>query len=131
MTTPTLQSIFTRVSEHLLAQNAKAVASDGVSCAYRGEDGLKCAVGCLITDEFYKDSLEGVSISNSDAVLYAVIDSLGFSRKEIGLKGAAALRRVLYGLQQIHDGSEPDKWPARLAELATTFGFNLPEGATA
>jgi hypothetical protein len=28
-------------------------------CLYRGDDGMKCGIGCLIPDDLYKSSFEG------------------------------------------------------------------------
>ncbi len=33
-------------------------------CAYRGNKGRKCAIGCLIPDEEYNESMEGASASS-------------------------------------------------------------------
>ena len=46
-----IQEIFDTVSVHLLTQNEKSQESDFYrSCLYRGPNGTKCAVGCLIKD---------------------------------------------------------------------------------
>lgn len=47
----TNEEIFEKVRTHLLTQNAKSMI-DGI-CLYRGPNGLKCAVGCLIEDEHF------------------------------------------------------------------------------
>jgi hypothetical protein len=54
----TLQETFDKVCVHLLTQLQKSVFLDSngsMACAYRGPNGLKCAVGCLIPDELYVD----------------------------------------------------------------------------
>lgn len=52
-----IQEIFDTVSVHLLTQNEKSQESSFYSsCLYRGPNGTKCAVGCLIKDEFYQPS---------------------------------------------------------------------------
>lgn len=53
------QKIYDKVVSHLRAQKQPSVGDDG--CAYRGYCGLKCAVGVLITDEWYNTGLEGHS----------------------------------------------------------------------
>ena len=45
------QQIFDKVATHLLTQNARSAAEG--SCLYRSPSGLKCAVGCLISDSVY------------------------------------------------------------------------------
>lgn len=52
----TLQEIFNIVSKHLLNQRQKSILNS--FCAYRGENGLKCAAGILIPDDEYKPEFE-------------------------------------------------------------------------
>lgn len=61
----TPQEIFDTVATHLFTQGVMAVNtslipdSDGTAkCAYRGDNGVKCAAGCLIPDELYKPEME-------------------------------------------------------------------------
>jgi hypothetical protein len=47
----TRQEIVTKSWERILAQGGPAsMKGDGVSCCYRNGDGLKCAIGVLLTD---------------------------------------------------------------------------------
>jgi hypothetical protein len=63
------QEIFDTVVNHLAAQQQRSMAHvvvhDGTAegnkmytCAYRGEFGMMCAVGCLIKDEDYNPKME-------------------------------------------------------------------------
>lgn len=58
----TLQEIFNIVSLHLLTQikrSTKHLKNSWFSaCAYRGENGLKCAAGVLIPDNEYQPEME-------------------------------------------------------------------------
>jgi len=58
------QEIFDTVATHLFKQGQRAVRgqADGL-CAYRGEGGLKCAVGVLIPDQLYTEMMEGSTVS--------------------------------------------------------------------
>lgn len=58
----TPQEIFDTVATHLFAQGKQAV-SDG-ACVYRAPDGSKCAIGCLIADEFYLSVFEGREVND-------------------------------------------------------------------
>lgn len=51
------QEVFEFVSKHLFEQGVQA--GDGVKCYYRGPNGTKCAVGCLIPDELYEPRMDG------------------------------------------------------------------------
>ena len=56
----TLQEMFDTMAAHLLKQGERSVSPiNPQQCRYRGDHGLKCAVGALIKDKFYKPSLEG------------------------------------------------------------------------
>ena len=108
-----MKEIFDRVKTHLLAQGAKARHSAGV-CAYRAPNGLKCAVGCLITDEAYSDGLEGKNVK-SDRVLPALIAS--------GISTDSTPLHMLTRLQWIHDDTASIHWERELSHLeAELFG---------
>jgi hypothetical protein len=62
---PTKQTIFDTVFEGLYKQGHRSVDGVNGGCVYRALDGSKCAVGLLITPEYYEtyqDTLEGNSI---------------------------------------------------------------------
>lgn len=106
LNTATEQEVFDQVAEHLLKQNAQS--RHALGCAYRGNDGLKCAAGCLIADDEYSEEFEnkpwselGRNISN-------------FPKKHSGL---------IQGLQAIHDTRPPVCWPSHLQELAKEYGL--------
>mgnify|MGYP000506341859 CR=1 FL=1 len=59
----TAQQVFDYVVRKLFEQGCKStVSNDGdLHCAYRGNDGTKCAGGWLIRDEQYNPKMEGYS----------------------------------------------------------------------
>jgi len=79
--------VFYFVIAHLRAQNKRAANENG-SCFYRTPEGLKCAAGCLITDEEYNPEFEG-------SVWGTIAEH--FPRY-------AGLRRMIGDLQLLHDG---------------------------
>ena len=108
----TLQEIFNRVSQHLLAQGERSTYKG--DCAYRGGNGEACAVGCLIKDEAYDPDIEGLSTEHAE-VRRALRASIGrVSGKAFDL---------LAELQIVHDYTKPDRWPAELAEVAAKFNL--------
>lgn len=113
----TLQETFDKVARHLLTQQAKAEQPDG-NCAYRGEHGRKCAVGCLISDEEYDPKMEGSSVpcekeyaypSAGTSILQRWMESHGYGTP-VGL--------FLVGMQKIHDAKDPPSWRYYLALAA-------------
>lgn len=52
----TKQEIYDKVCAHLAQQKTRSM-KDG-ACAYRGDDGKMCAVGCLIPARMYRKRME-------------------------------------------------------------------------
>ena len=63
----TTQEAFDTVVRHLHTQGKRSIVknrrSSGDECRYRTDDGLKCAIGCLIPDEVYSFQYEGLGFS--------------------------------------------------------------------
>jgi len=64
-------------------------------CMYRGPDGLKCAVGFLITDKYYDSSFEQEA-TDAPQVVMALEDSLDIRLDESDIE-------LLNSMQDIHD----------------------------
>lgn len=77
----TKQEAFDQMVAHLREQKAFSIRkldiADGETipgCAYRGEGGVKCAVGCLIPDNLYSPKME-----NDTPASYTLRDTMGWS----------------------------------------------------
>lgn len=109
----TAQEIYDAVKKHLLAQNARSTGryngNDG--CAYRGKNGLKCAVGVLFTDEEYTPKMEIVG------GVWSLIES--------GLLPERFMSHqlLLRDLQRVHDSTSPFEWAAELDRVAKKHGL--------
>lgn len=121
-----LQVIFDRVKNHLLTQNAKSsdpydVLGDEFvfNCRYRSNNGLKCAIGCLITDKNYHPSLEGFSINNP--VIY---NSLLNALKKSGIDCTTRMLEMLDALRELHDGMAVSYWEMGLKNIAAEYFLN-------
>lgn len=129
----TAQEIFDKVTTHLLTQNRqsrKDIFNTGYeSCAYRGDDGLMCAVGVLIPDELYDPRFEGLCppLNYSDVCapdldrrfwFVDVLKQIGIAEQDLGL---------LADLQSIHDSHTPAEWPSQLELLAGAKRLSLPD----
>ena len=105
-----MKEVFDRVKTHLLAQGARARNDEGL-CLFHAPSGLKCAVGCLITEEAYSDeSLEGYSLWEPE-----VSTALGAS----GIVDDPRTLDMLHRLQNIHDCLSPTAWEVALDDLET------------
>jgi len=136
MKTP--QEIFDIVATHLLKQNRRA--KDGFSCRYRGDEGTKCAVGCLIDDQHYNVDMEGCSITEvkdllnrSSIVVVEDVDYMDLSAQLIvvGLKAsgvdceAPSVLNLLDVLQNCHDNEKPENWRTELETIARNKHLNF------
>ena len=96
---PSTQEIFNLVVEHLFKQGRPAYdGSQG--CMYRTHDGLRCAVGVLIPDDFYEPAFE---TNQAATVIQELFDA--------DLADWREHKYLLNALQMVHDSClrEPDK----------------------
>ena len=89
----TAQNIFETSVRHMIKQGTRALNAELDACMYRGNDGTKCAIGCLIEDDEYDEAMEGIGIAG-------LINTSVF----MGLfKWARPHRRLMMNLQDAHD----------------------------
>src|SRR5258706_1958080 len=95
----TNQELFDKVKNHLLSQNAQSIAYRTPQtyhvvkyCVYKNENGLKCAIGCLIPDEKYSPEFEGVSLHMRTSGVPSlrmhaerIIDAAGLNKENLDL----------------------------------------------
>lgn len=95
----TPQEVFDQVKNHLLAQNKQCIGT--ITCRYRNEEGLKCAAGCLISDEEYLPEME-----------------IGLWSKLIERDLVPPNHQdLILALQHIHDSYSPMRWKEQLDKL--------------
>ena len=120
----TQQEVVDTVAKHLREQGERSMAEDGDGdpmCAYRGEAGRMCAIGCLISDGRYRPQWEGIGVNHSMAnVVY-------------GREAGANERRLLRALQNLHDFAPPADFRGwvndNLRTLCNRFRLVYPEPA--
>ena len=115
------QEAFTVMVKHLRKQGRRStvepVLGDGSpACMYRNNEGLSCAVGCLIADANYSSDLEGKYV-NADCVEDALADS-GWTNVNTHLLGE---------MQRTHDKLSPLDWETKFTAIAERFKLDLPE----
>lgn len=127
----TRQEIFNQVAEHLMTQGAQSVIrSKNLEriCAYRGDGGLKCAIGCLIPDDYYSPDMEGAGVFENVALLRVLI-TVGIYHP-----GNALRLRFLLDLQDVHDesfdfddeGGARDLFRRRLCDFSIEHHLEIP-----
>ena len=86
---------------------------DGEVCAYRGIDGTRCAVGCLITNKAYSKNIENHAVDVSE-----VKQALRKSRVNTSDQ---TVINMLVDLQDIHDHLPVKKWNNSLSNLEDKY----------
>ena len=114
----TAQQVFDKVARHLLKQNKKSLIQSGAgaTCAYRGNDGLMCAVGCLIPDDQYNPGMELLPVTSlvlRHGGLPVICDVI------------APHAYLLDELQDVHDREEPELWRKGLLAVAAEFELDV------
>ena len=120
-----LQTIFTKVKDHLLKQNRKCFEEGvGERCMYRQGE-LSCAVGVLIPDEMYSDKMEHQDVETllnenyrgfKDLFEFESYDMVTLiDRQKVGL---------LKELQEIHDEDFVWCWEIQLKKLSKEFDLD-------
>lgn len=113
-------AVFECVRRHMLAQQSVSEDETG-SCRLRGYQGRKCAIGCLIREEYYYPALEQLGISyfrnDPDSPLLRALAASGVDVR------SKALIDLLIELGDIHDGTAVCDWSCRLERLGREHGF--------
>lgn len=116
--------VFNKVEAHLLSQGAKSMsyAIDSTvktsACAYRGEMGRSCAIGCLIKDQFYHRGLEGL-VMWIDMLPYE--PELAKALTSSGIELNSVMTYMLYDLQRLHDAENIEYWEEGLQKLREIY----------
>lgn len=128
-----VQRMFTAMVTGLAAQGwAQSMRDEcyGLTCAYRGEQSRRCAVGHLIADHAYSRSLEGSGTTGRD-----VLDALTASGWDPMALARQPVRMFLGDAQERHDGApplstapDPDTMRNAFVELGQQLGLEWPEG---
>lgn len=106
------QEVFNKVATHLLTQNAKARTETGWGnfiCSYKADNGLKCAIGCLIPDDQYDKRIEGKSINLNPLLISILRNAIDLYIDDINF---------LENLQMIHDQLPIKSWAEELNQFA-------------
>lgn len=106
------QQAFDIAAKHLLTQKRKSF-TEGSECAYRGDNGLMCAIGVLIPDDVYDPDMEDTSITSLFEEFPYFSDNWSLVRVDL-----------LQRLQQIHDNWEENQWLEQLQRTSSKYNLN-------
>ena|SRR5271166_1739270 len=107
-----VQEVFDKVAAHLLTQKQKSTFPKSGTCAYRGRDGLKCAIGVLINDAVYDASIERFDVMRPEII------------KALALSGVNVDVQMLADLQLTHDTYDVCDWRGALRGIAVKHGLS-------
>lgn len=126
------QDIFNRSVKGLASQNFKQSVTVTGSCKYRGPDGLKCAIGHLVTDEQIAQAAQKATEYDNETyntgVDYTQTNE-GFSARQfIGIEFDPVVgSQFLEDLQSAHDMSDTySPMKERLIDFAHDYSLELP-----
>jgi hypothetical protein len=111
----TEQETFNTVVLFLRKQFAKSTfltEDNNLSCAYRGDNGCKCAAGCLIPDNLYHQSMERHTVRNPR--VGPVLEALGHNLD------------LVDSLQKVHDNMALVDWEKGFKGVAEEFDLLIP-----
>lgn len=121
------QEIFNKVVTHLRAQGRKAVSYFDSRCKYRAPDGAKCAVGCLIADEHYRNEYDYGTASYNHVRTMLVASGIDVALDNVsGSAAQSQTMELLRALQFVHDLKDVGKWESEFRGVASTFNLTVP-----
>lgn len=114
------QTVFNRALSHLRTQGKKSVGHIG--CAYRGDDGMKCAIGIFIPDSKYDYSMEDNTVDCT-----CVFDALPKTVSRTGERFLSNIQGRLH--DDIADYCFKESLEKAAIELAASYGlkYSAPE----
>lgn len=114
----TAQEVFDKVMQGLAAQGfERSMNTLTNSCAYRGDEGRKCAAGLLIPDAEYAAEFEGRRFNVVIGAAGSVIDILQDEHLEL-----------ILALQSAHDaGTSPTEMVENVRDVAVKYGLAFAE----
>jgi len=121
----TAQSIWEKIANHLLQQGKQSLSGKTGTCAYHGNDGLKCAIGVLIPENQYSPNIEGQEVNVLLTRYYCPYALLAVQHH----------LALLTNLQRIHDDDFDNRgrknfrrhWYIELVNLGRRLGLDTKE----
>ena len=102
------QQAFDKMVTHLFTQKVQALDTNG-TCQYKVDNGLKCAVGALISDADYNEEFEGSPVHD---IIYNIPDLVHLDID------------ILTRVQCIHDEFAPKHWFRELSNTCALFNLD-------
>jgi hypothetical protein len=114
-----MQKAYETIRAHLIKQGRPALDRRTGSCFYRHK-GLKCAVGCLISDDAYDEFLEDATPLN-----VSVQQALRASGWDLTIGGFSMLREMQVSHDYWRHGDDAEHVISRIDGVAQTYGLEV------
>lgn len=115
----TKEQVLGHIFKHLYKQGEAAISSCGGSCMYRTEEGLKCAAGCLITEDYYDNNVRADSKGDNGWAYFenSIFDEVAAIFNETAEHPIPGeMVRLITSTQHAHDGIADSKTPDEFRE---------------
>lgn len=97
------EQVFDAIIKHLVIQNERSEDLFQGDCRYRGKDNYKCAIGCIISDKFYDEIIEGSTVDVPEVVM-------AIENSNPGLEIDGDMETLFSLMQNLHDKIKPELW---------------------
>lgn len=96
------EEVFDAIVKHLVVQNQRSENLSG-DCKYRTGLDYKCAIGCIINNEFYDEIIEGSTVD-----VPVVISAIESSNPDLDIN--EDMQTLFMLMQNLHDKIKPEYW---------------------
>ncbi len=118
------QEAFNKIYLHA-QKKVKSFDVINLKCSYRGPNGAKCFIGCLIPDEVCPAGVDyGVSLVDILPLCGVDLGKMGLNAD--GIDEWSVNYHFYHELQLIHDSNEPNDWNYALKEFANEYKLEIP-----
>jgi len=116
----------TKITNHMLQQNERS-GEDGM-CYYRSENGLKCAIGSIISDKHYTTDIEEFVCSNCH--VWNAISASNPQIESMGWGDQAMLEKLFMKFQNVHDIIDVSHWKEETTKILNDICVKEDEADT-
>jgi hypothetical protein len=121
-----LQKLFNKIVRHIHKQGKPAL--NGSECAYRGDNGTRCAIGSVLPNKLYKKQMEGKSVNG---LLEDHPNVLNHFKNVYGITRTDHEISFLKRMQNAHDidlkYNEMTGFDRKVSVIAHNFGLKIPK----
>lgn len=125
------QKLFSRMVRHLRKQGCHSFGATG-TCAYRGEDGRRCAIGILIPNTLYDKRIESRTVRSLLAGSWTGSWRENYKKlaKHLGIANQSDIEFLVNAQSGLHDGVSVKRFSSELEAgaraMANKYNLKVP-----